>query len=133
MEKRTIPFARNSAGGLSDDATTIGIEVTTSDGAKFAFAFNPAVASKLLPFLIGALQKAAAKNSTAAPILPPASMHPIDISALRVTPGRTDSEAILSVYCGPMVLSFAMEITTLMHQLQHLSATTVRAPVKQPN
>src|SRR5258705_13357963 len=95
-----VSFVANITGRVANDGSAIGVEVTTKDGAKSSFAFTPDAASKFVTLIVGLAQEAGAK--TASPICPsgPVTVHPIDVSALGVAHGRTDTEAILSVQFG---------------------------------
>jgi hypothetical protein len=105
--------------------------VTTKDGQTHAFAFTPDDASKLLTMVVELVQQAGAERTVP---LPPSAItvHPIDVSAIGIEQGRSSTEVILSIQFGPIQMSFALQLQTLLEQLERLHSRISVVPSK-PN
>lgn len=84
--------------------------------------------------IIGAAQELAATEPSNVPNEETITTRPIDIVALGVAPGRTETEAFLSAKLGPLNLTFAIQVSTLLQTLENLQSMTIRTGVKsKPN
>jgi hypothetical protein len=129
--KLQIPYVKNIRSYASPDGKAFAFGVTTKDGQTHAFAFTPDDASKLLTMVVELVQQAGAERTVP---LPPSAItvHPFDVSAIGIEQGRSPTEVILSIQFGPIQMSFALQLQTLLEQLERLHSRISVVPSK-PN
>jgi hypothetical protein len=127
-----VPIAQGIDFSLSGDLKNVALVFKLADGA-LPVAFPADKMGHVIATLIQAAQEVAARSPTPAPVDQSQQAKPIDTLALAIGPGRTESEALLTVKVGPLDLTFATELSTLMvalHKLQSMTRATEGSPPK---
>lgn len=97
-------------GGASDDGLRISFDIITKDGRSHAYWMGDVGPEKFVSYMIGLSQHAAGlsgklkvpENAVVE------SAQPIEALALAVSPGRSETEALLSIHLGTFSLHFAV-------------------------
>ncbi len=118
-----VPVATNVTAELSPEGNHLALFFQTKAGDAIAIGLGERELSKTAAFLIQNAEQAAAKHETD---VSPQELTtlPISIVGLNISRGRSESEALVSMKLGILVLTFAIDLPTLLAECEHLIATT---------
>ena len=126
-----VPVATNVTAELSPEGNHLALFFQTKAGDDIAIGLGERELSKTAAFLIQNAEQAAAKHET--DVSPQElTVLPISIVGMNISRGRSESEALVSMKLGILVLTFAIDLPTLRAECEHLIATTreTEAPPK---
>ncbi|MBC7871696.1 MAG: hypothetical protein H7Y09_12710 [Chitinophagaceae bacterium] len=125
MKSLSAPLLKSLSGGISQDGDHLLLQFTTANDEQFNVALDQTNVGRLLGFVI---EQAAAS----AAIKPPQrkewqqiTTKSVAINEIAVAPGRSDTEAILSVQAGVFQMTFSTELATLIDALRNLESMTI--------
>ncbi len=118
-----VPVATNVTAKLSPEGSHLALLFQTKAGDDIAIGLGERELSKTVAFLIQNAEQAAAKHETD---VSPQELTalPISIVGMNISRGRSESEALVSMKLGILVLTFAIDLPTLLAECEHLIATT---------
>ncbi len=118
-----VPVATNVTAKLSPEGSHLALLFQTKAGDDIAIGLGERELSKTAAFLIQNAEQAAAKHET--DVSPQElTVLPISIVGMNISRGRSESEALVSMKLGILVLTFAIDLPTLRAECEHLIATT---------
>jgi hypothetical protein len=117
---------KNITGGASDDGQFLALQLTNADGAQMQTVMREKEISNIVAFLIEQAAKNAAKRAPERAEWKKVTTTPIAINEIGVAPGRTETEAFLTVQAGIFQMTFSTELATLLDALQNLDRMVVK-------
>lgn len=121
------PIASGVECVISESQDHVGFKFLTSDGPVIV-AMPVTNIGEMIALLIKLAQKIASKVVPEIKQGEDMIVHPIDLTALAITPGRTEAEALLHARLGPLTLTFSVQLSMLLDQLERLRRQTVPNP-----
>ncbi len=118
----SVPVSTGVVVAVSEDGNHIGMTFGTK-GEPVKIAFPAQDLGHMIARLIGVAEGEAAKKVTRLPKGEVTSV-PIAVAGLGVAQGRSETEALLSIYTGPMTLTFAVDLSTLSGMCENLRRMT---------
>lgn len=119
---QSVPISTGVAVTVSEDGNYIGMTFGTK-GEPVEIAFPAQNIGHMIAHLIKVVEGEAAKKVTRFPKGEVTSV-PIAVAGLGVALGRSETEALLSIRTGPMTLTFAVDLSTLLGMCENLRRMT---------
>ena len=119
---QSAPVSTSVAVTVSKDGNYIGMTFGTK-GDPVNIAFPAQNIGHMIAHLIGVVEGEAAKRVTRFPKGEVTSV-PIAVAGLGVARGRSETEALLTIRTGPMTLTFAVDLPTLIGMCENLRRMT---------
>lgn len=109
VEQKGVPIARAThvQRDQKQKITMVGFQTTP----EIAVALRDAEVTALISGLLQAVVTAGASDAGQEPKT--VTAMPIDVTSLGVSPGRSETEALLAIRTGPTVLTFAVDLSIL--------------------
>jgi hypothetical protein len=128
VDKPDLPLLKDFTAAISPDGKWVALNFVDDQDASLRFAVGQDKLGKLVTGILETCQKA----ELIAPSTNRESVEgsPLMVGGLGVGPGRTNSEAILSVSVGPTTLLFAIELSRLLDMGELLRSKTTRVQPK---
>lgn len=127
MSKDRIAGLTNLEGEITVDGKHVVLQFKNSEGGSFEAALGTKELGRTIWYIIELARKAAEIAKPALTGEAEIEANPIDVAAIAVAPGRTDREALLAIPVGPLTLTFALPVSTLLETLENLRSMTVKA------
>ena len=128
---QSAPVSTSVAVTVSEDGNYIGMTFNTK-GEPVNIAFPAQNLGHMIAHLIGVAESEAGRKVTKFPKGEITSV-PIAVAGLGVALGRSETEALLSIRTGPMTLTFAVDLPTLLgmcENLRRITRKTEQPPTK---
>lgn len=128
---QSVPVSTGVTAIVSEDGNHIGMTFKTY-GEPIRIAFPAQNLGHMIAHLIGVAESEAGRKVTKLPKGEVTSV-PIAVAGLGVSPGRSETEALLSIRTGPMTLTFAVDLSTLLgtcENLQRMTHETGKPPTR---
>ena len=119
---QSVPVSTGVAVTVSEDGNFVGMTFKTKD-EPVSIAFPAQNLGHMIAHLIGVAESEAGRKVTKFPKGEITSV-PIAVAGLGVTQGRSETEALLSIHTGPMTLTFAVDLSTLLGVCENLQRMT---------
>lgn len=123
MPEVRLPRLANLTGAPSADGTMIMLTLTAKDGSQLGVALDRVELSKAVGFMLGLAASAGQLRRAELPEV--VTANPVAVAGIAIAPGRTPTEALLSVQIGPLTLAFSTEPTTLVGMCKTLQSMIV--------
>ncbi len=128
MDKPDLPVLKHFDSSISPDGKWIALNVIDDKDAALRCMAGQGQLGGVVTSLLEAARKAAEIAPTGNREVVEGT--PLTVTGLGVGPGRSNSEAILSISVGPLTLLFGVELASLLEMGDLLRSKTPRLPPK---